>query len=346
MKKYLCFLLLVSFSALFADLKPVSSFNDPTIEVQNTILTSVNGKTISVVDVMKKMNTMMYQMYPDYYESMPARFQYYMANWKHVLDEMVNTELILADFTAKEQKISDGEIREEMEQRYGPNILLTLEDINLTYDEAWEMMKREMIVGKMTGYFVHAKAFQAVTPQQIRQAYRLYCENNPPVEEWHYQVISIRSDNNEKAKKTADKAYDLLQSKNSQPAVVEDNLKELEDQEDNISIHISKEYQMTNKNISSLHREVLEALQKQTYSKPQEQKSRSDGKIVHRIFYLKKHTVTETPSFDEMANNLKNDLLQKEVFEYSQKYVSKLRKAYGIAEKLDLDENFQPFKLK
>ena len=292
MKKYIYFLFLVSFSAIFADLQPVSSFSEPKVQVQNVILTNVNGKTISVVDVMKKMNTLMYQMYPDYYESMPARFQYYMANWKHVLDEMVNTELILADFTAKEQKISDGEIREEMEQRYGPNVLLTLEDINLSYDEAWEMMKREMIVGKMTGYFVHAKAFQAVTPQQIRQAYRLYCETNPPVEEWHYQVISIRSDNNEKAKEIAKKAYDLLLSKQQPPAVIEENLKKLEDQDKNISIHLSKEYQMTSKNISSAHREVLETLNKESYSKPQEQTSRSDGKTVHRIFYLKKHSVT------------------------------------------------------
>jgi len=346
MKNFLCFLFLISLSAIFADFQPVSSYSEPAIEVQNILLSSVNGKTISVVDVMKKMNSLMYQTYPDYYESMPARYQYYMANWKHILDEMINTELILSDFTAKDQKISDGEIREEMEQRYGPNILLTLEGINLTYEEAWEMMKREMIVQKMIGYFVHTKAFQAVTPQQIRQAYHIYCEKNPPIEEWHYQVISIRGDKNEKTKETAEKAYDLLQSTKLMSKSLEDNLKELENKEDNISIQISKEYQMKNKDISSLHKNVLSTLQKQTYSKPQEQKSRTDGNIVHRIFYLKNHTTTETPSFKEMANNLKNELLQKEVFEYSKKYVSKLRKNYGIQEKLDLEEDFQPFKLK
>ena len=56
-----------------------------------------------------------------------------------MLMEMIDHQLILADATDKEIKISSGEVREEMEFRFGPNIMLTLDNIGLTYDDTWKM---------------------------------------------------------------------------------------------------------------------------------------------------------------------------------------------------------------
>ena len=44
--------------------------------VHNRILAKVNGKAISVVDIMKKMDILFYREYPQYTSSSQARFQF------------------------------------------------------------------------------------------------------------------------------------------------------------------------------------------------------------------------------------------------------------------------------
>src|SRR5665647_380424 len=67
------------------------------ILVNNRVLAKVNGKAISVIDVMKKMDVLFFRQFPQYTSSVPARFQYYQANWKNVVKDIVDKELILAD---------------------------------------------------------------------------------------------------------------------------------------------------------------------------------------------------------------------------------------------------------
>ena len=76
--------------------------NSPHLAVNNRILAKVNDKAISVVDVMKKMDVLFYREFPQYTSSMQARYQFYKANWKHVLEELVSKELVMAD--AEENK--------------------------------------------------------------------------------------------------------------------------------------------------------------------------------------------------------------------------------------------------
>ena len=81
-----------------------------------------------------------------------------------------------------------------MEERFGRNVMQTLDKVGLTYEETWKMVKDEMMVQRMTWWFVQTKAINNVTPQDIRQAYRLHLEQHPPYSEWKYRVVSIRLD--------------------------------------------------------------------------------------------------------------------------------------------------------
>src|ERR1700730_13068687 len=67
------------------------------IVVNNRILAKVNGKEISVFDVMKKMDMLFYRQFPEYTSSMQARFQFYQVSWKRVLQDLIDKELIMAD---------------------------------------------------------------------------------------------------------------------------------------------------------------------------------------------------------------------------------------------------------
>ena len=74
------------------------------------------------------------------------------------------------------------------------------------------------------------------------------------------------------------------------------------------------------------------------------QVSRVDNKTLHRIFYLSDYNKNEMPTFEEMANSLKEELLEKAVVEESENYYKKLRKKFNFEENL-LPEDFQPFSL-
>lgn len=346
MKKLLSIcLFLFLLSLCSANVAPLPG-KEPKLNIHNIVLTKVNGKSISVIDVMKKMDFIFHKAYPNLISSKQARYQFYSSSWKHVLTELINTELMLAQAEAKEIKIHDSEIREEMENRFGPNTMTNLSTVGLSYNEAFQMIKTELIVRRMMWFFVQSKALTQITPQLIKQEYRLYLEKNPSFDEWDYQVISVKGSNDQEAEAAANKIYELTKSNTLSFEELEAKLKELEKEFVNTNMQASPTYKVTSKDISKSHKDVLSTLQVNSFSPPIFQTSRSDNKKIHRIFFLKRHELKTPPSFEEMADNIKNELLQKAVSEESELYFAKLRKYYGITqESAIIPENFEPFSI-
>jgi SurA-like N-terminal domain len=321
---------------------PPPNFQDSgkKIAVQNSILAKVNGTTISMLDVKKKMDMVFYQHYANLSHSNTARYQFYEKSWRPVLMEMIDHELILADAQEKEIKLNDSEIRETMENRFGPNVLSTLDHIGLTYDEAWKMLKNELIVQRMNWWFVQAKAIQSVTPQSIRDAYQSYLKNNPSYQELKYRIVSIRGDD---LASKSEKALQVLTEKGGNPELLVDALLEIDP-----SIQVSAEYTASDLEISESHRSALSSMTPGSYSAPLIQKSRSDNKSIARIFYLAAKADHSAPAFQELSSDLREGLVNKAIAEHSKTYVAKLRKHFGfdtefIKEKFP--EDLHPFSL-
>lgn len=320
---------------------------EPQISVKNRILTTVNGNAISVVDVMKKMDMLLHQNYPQFADSPQARFQFYATSWRPLLMEMIDTELILSDAEEKEVKLTDGEVREEMEERFGPGVQLTLEKIGLSYDDAWKMVRKELIVRRMLWFFAQSKAIQSVSPQAIRQAYRQYLAEHPPYQEWTYRVITLRSEGEEGPALAHDVSQLLATAEASLEAATE-QLKTWESQHPGAAIAVSNEYVAKDCDLSESHRSVLATLAPGSYSQPIAQESRVEKKPIQRIFYLADKNDHPAPAFDELAPQLKNELTQKAMAKESETYMRKLRKYYGFDQdglKETLPENLQPFAL-
>lgn len=316
------------------------------IVVYNRILGKVNGKAISVIDVMKKMDLFLQRYYPDHARSKFARFQYYSKQWRDTLSQMIDQELMLADAEHLEVKITDAEVREEMLGRFGPNIMATLDALAMTYDEARTQIYNDMVVQRMMWYRVHSKALNTVNPQDIKEAYKSYCVKNPPTEKWRYQVLSIRSMQRDIGETTAKKAFDLLKSKRVAWDVLPEQLKS---DEDTIAVTLSPELEGDEKGLSGAHKEVLKDLTPGTFSNPIAQVSRADNSIVHRIFFLKEHHRQDTPTFEKIAEELKDELLQQAVNKESTQYITKLRERLGYDEKQMLEvlpSDFQPFAIR
>ena len=317
---------------------------EPKISFQNAILAKANGKTISMMDVKKKMDMLFHQNYPNLADSNQARFQFYEVSWRHVLMEMIDNELIIADALEREIKLTDGEVREEMEERFGPNVMKTLDKIGLTYDETWKMVKNEMIVRRMSWWFVQSRAMQSITPLDIRQAYRLYLKENPSYQEWTYRVVSIRTDQSDDA--IANSVYEYLKQTSQSPEAAANGLKQFETAD--AAIQVSNEFVAADKDLSDAHRLALAPLQPGDYSKPVFQKSRADKKSIYRIFYLSQKMDYPAPAFETMTGQLRNELMQKSMSRESQRYIEKLRTKYGFDTahlKETVPDDLHPFSL-
>lgn len=345
--RYLTLCLLLT-SSVFAQFKMTGHSSAPKIVVQNSILTKVNGTTISMMDVKKKMDMIFHQHYAHLADNPQARFQFYEVSWRRVLSEMIDHELILADAADKEVKLTDGEIREEIESRFGPNVMSTLDKIELTYDEAWKFVKNEMIVQRMNWWFIQAKAITKVTPQEIKQGYRLYLKDHPAYTQWKYQVLTIRAADKQPLSEDLPKAlFAAIQEQNPTAETLTKFLKDFESKHPSCSLSFSNEFSATDAELSESHRSALANLEAGQYSAPTLQVAR-DKKQVYRIFYLGEKIAHAASTFEEMAPMIKNELLQKASMETSQNYLVKLRKHYRYdAEHLKetLPDNLTPFSL-
>lgn len=313
--------------------------------VYNRILAKVNGKTLSVIDVMKKMDMFLQKHYPQFVSSKTARFQFYSGQWRDYLAQMIDQELMLADAERLEIKVTDAEVREEILTRFGANAMPILDKMGLTYEEAKSMIHDEMIVQRMMWFRVNSKALSSINSLDVKEAYKQYCEKNPELEEWQYQVLSIRSPQKVASEELAKRAFDLLQSNLDLTAISE----KIRDPEEKIMVTLSPEMQADEKSASDSHKAVLKTLKENSFSQPIAQISRVDNSVVYRIFYLKKHSRKVIPSFEKMAEDLKEQLLQEAANKENLQYITKLRNRLGYDERHMLESlpsDFQPFALR
>lgn len=319
------------------------------IAVNNRILAKVNDKTISVLDVMKKMEVFLARYYPQYADNLQAKFQYFNAQWRDTLSQMIDNELMIADAEKLELKITDAEVREAIIERFGPNIMASLDKLQLSYDEAKKMVHNDITVEKMTWYRIHSKALQDVNPQDIKLAYRDYLKNNPPSEKWQYRVLSIKTKDEPEGRKLAQRAHDLLNNSKSSVEEVIAAVKNETPEESQVSFSLSEEYESNTKSISKNHKEVLMRMVVDSISEPIRQINRSDDQVVFRIFHLKNHEKILPLRFSQMSDKLKDELLEQAVIKESKYYVDKLRDKFGYDKRM-IEENiptdFQPFLLK
>ncbi len=207
----------------WADPTPPSLKDESSLEliVYNRILAKVNGKTISVVDLMKKMDLFLQKNYPDLAHSKAARYQFYSSQWRDYLSQMIDTELMIADAEKLEVKVSEAEVREEILNRFGPNVMPALDKLGLTYEETRQMIHDEMIVQRMMWFRVNSKALVTVNSQDVKDAYQRYCQAHPELQKWQYRVLSIRSPDKTASQALASKAFELLGNKANIDSIAE-----------------------------------------------------------------------------------------------------------------------------
>lgn len=318
------------------------------IVVNNRVLAYINGKPITVIDLMKKMDMQFLRQFPEFTSSSPARYQYYLVNWRHVLQELIDKQLVLADAEEMKVPLSAGDVRQEMEELFGPNIIENLDKIGLSFDEAFKIVQGDILIRRMMMHRVNSKAFRFLTPQAIRTAYEDFSKKNVKQETWHYQVVTIRNLSTTLGENTSQNAYKLL---TEEQVSLQDLIKTLQEKEmiQKSRITVSEPFYHIESELSDFVKNSLKEMAPNTYSKPVMQKSRTDKNMLYRIIYLQEKVPGGAIPFAEIENQLKDQLYEKAVAKESEAYLKKLHGHYFIKDTYISDnvpESFQPFELK
>lgn len=342
--KFLLACLGIVFSTVSASSPPVdfnSNFsfdqNYPeNIIINNRILLKINGKAITVIDVVRKMDLLFYRQYENLASSAIARYQFYNTGWRTVLGMVIDDYLIMADAEEKQIKVNDGEVREELQRLFGPDVVLNVDKLGMTLEEAFELIKTELIVQRMTSMMVRSKAMTEVYPLSVKQRYEKVLAQNPIQDVWLYHILSVRGVGHEAV---AAEAYRLI---NEQGLSYEETIARLKT--DQVELTFSDVYTQKEKELSTAYKAVLASLQPGgATSKP------ITNKTVSRLFCLKGIEKEGSRSFNEMAEELKKELTMEAMEKHNAEYRSKLRSHYGMTEKYlshIIPNDLQPFAMR
>ncbi len=322
---------------------------EPKISINNRILARINGKSITTYDLVRKMDLTFYKQYPEYVSSNVARFQFYQQGWKIIFDDLITEELVLAD--AKESKIeaSAGDVRQEMEEQFGPNIIDNLDKAGMSLDEAYKIVEAEIILQRTISARVNSKALRVVTPIKIRAAYEEFLQKpeNRTLTKWNYRVVTIKDRDILKTEALGKVVYQLLLD-----GVKLDELDEaLVNRKllgKNSKVTVSKTILNNEKELTENYKDVLAHLNVGMYSQPFPFKSRALKTTVYRIIYVEEIVPGGFPSYKELEPKLKQQLLNDIANKETDAYVEKLRQHYHVRESdllASIPENYQPFTL-
>lgn len=321
--------------------------NQPkTIEVNNRILANVNGNPITVYDVMKKLDVIFYKQFPQYADSIEAKHQFYTINWKYTLKDLIDKELILADAKELNIPISNGDVRQEMEQTFGPNILANLDKIGLTYEEAQDIVQSDIMIRRMMGIRVNVKTTRKITPQAVREEYEKFSKENIRPAEWTYHIVSIRSQNENKGAEVAKKVHQLLAVDHVPSDEIKGRLAGMGFLDETTVISISAPFQHKDNEVSESFKTVLSSMEPNSYSEPQIHKSRRGGANIYRIFYMESLNPGGAIPLYEVESKIVDKIRGKAIDDEANAYLSHLREHFRVSEDdaiAQLPPDFQPF---
>lgn len=318
------------------------------IEVNNRVLAYVNGKAITVMDVMKKMDMVFFKHFPEYTSSPQARYQYYQINWQGTLQELIDKELILADALENKVPLTAGDVRQEMETLFGPNIIANLDKIDLTFDEAFKIVQGDLLLQRTMMIRVNSKAMRSITPQVIREAYNEYAAKNVKEEAWHYQVATIRNPDSANGAETANLSHKMLTEDKIELDALPKTLKAANVLGKSV-VTISDPLYHTQNDMADIIKATLCDMEAGSISQPIAQKSRTDKSTVFRIIVLTEKIPAGAVPYSEIENQIKNSLYDKAITKESEAYLKKLRTHYAIQDsyiKEMVPEDFKPFSIK
>ncbi len=339
------FFALPCFAIRDADLFMNKGPDDGVIFVNNRVLVLVEETPITTMDLKKRLDYLFAREYPQFVTSPAARMEFYKISWRSVLEEQIQKHLIQADGKEMKIEISAGDVRQAMEEQFGPNVIANLEKAGVTYDDAARVIEEDLQMERVIGMRIHARAVRMITPSQLEKEYEKFASNQenirPP--HWSYRVITVRDPDEARGQQWAERIHHLLTEEKIPFEELLTQCQEGDDFSSETKISVSEPFQHEESELAPSYHDILATLEDDTFSPPIEQESRKEGKKVHRVFYLEKFKEKGIPSFAEVTQNLQNKLLQEIIHQESEKYLERLNDFFVVQNFVDDAQEYEPF---
>lgn len=312
------------------------------INFNNRILAIVNGTPISMLDVVKQLDLLFYRKYRDYQTKPEAKVQFYTAHWKEVFSELIDRELVLADAQEKQFTVSQGDVRQEMEEMFGPDLIKNVHEAGLTIPEVRKLLHADITLRRMLFFKVRAKAYASISPQDVAAAYEKLKKEATVHEEVIWQVISIKGDPKKSEKVACQLAKELKPS--DPPTKALNMVKDVE--KEGIQLTLSAPFTTARKALSKELSTLFSSLKPQSYSAPISTRGR-DGAVSWKIYFLSGVQSCSFPPLQEVETQVREQLVATRVEQMTKEYVVQLHHHFGV----DIEEinkalrGYEPFKV-
>jgi hypothetical protein len=312
------------------------------IVVENRILASVRGETITVIDVLKKMDMVFRQQFSQYRHVPEARCQFYRQNWQNVLNELVDRQLILSFSEEKHFGVTNGDVREEMEEMFGPNMMMNLYEDGLSLNEVFEMVKADILLRRALSFYVHGPVLASITPEVLRAAYSKRVEQIRQKQGWVWRAVTVKSTTGDCPKDAADHVWKLLEQDHQSLEIL------LAGHPEGIEVSVSQPFRSEQQEVSPNVRQILEGLAIGSFSEPQATTSRSDNHQSWRCYTVDDRIEPTIPLFTELEPALREEIAAPQISKRTVEFFDDLKKQYHVKHLLSSEQltTFEPFVLK
>ncbi len=316
--------------------------------IHNRILTTVNDKTITTLDVVKQLDLLLYRNYPELRGQPEGRLQFYQAFWMRVLKDMIDKELVLADAQEKQFDVTTGDVREEMEELFGPDVIKNVHAAGLTVSDAQKMIRSDIILRRMLYFRVKSRAYSSVSPQDIEKAYNKLTQDTEGRKQISWRAVSFKSGDEVQAKQVAFKAYQLFKSGDANPENIKQELQKrgvLLADGGRTSVVVSSVFTNYPSELSDEMAAHIMSVDAGGYAEPMFQIGRNDPTPTWKVYLVIDKKAGDLPSLSDLEPKIREELTQEKIEVLSDQYITNLRAHFGIDFK-ELERElrgYQPF---
>jgi len=298
------------------------------ISVNNRVLATVRGQVITVMDVTKRLDMLFFQQFPEHRSSTEARFEFYKANWKRVFEDLVDRQLILAWAEDRQFQVSSGDIREELEEMFGPNTMMNVYEAGLSIHEVWEMMRADILMRRALGFYVQMPVMSSITPEVLRGEYTKLLERAEGEQFFVWKSVSFKAKEGVCTKQMAKEALERFKSG---------------EQSQEVEWAVSPSFRTHPTELSPQVQELFATLGQGQYSEVIEYSGRS-GKG-WKSYMIEKIDQGSVQPFSEVETALREQLASPEMERKTREFFADLRKQYRVSQSDEQITAFEPFSL-
>lgn len=320
MKTYIHTFIFCLFLSFFGSAQAAS------IHTSNRILAKVAEESITVLDVKREMDRQIYMNDKKMFGDTQAVYAHYMQNWKSVLQKMIQDEMLFLKSKKLGYKLPSHEITKKVTEMYGSDVVTTCRDLSITAEKARKHANKEIISSHLSWYGIWSKSMMKATPKVVTKAYEDHIVNLEKQDKWTYQAIYVKGKDEKDVHGASEEISQMLKEAGSENIAA--FLTGIGAKHENLNLRASKDITLQKGDLSPALFSTLSALEEGMSSEVINAKK--GEQFIGKILCLKKVEKERIPPYTEIAEVLKNGLVNSLGAKNSKKFFDDLYKEYDV----------------